>query len=223
MKAWNVLTMLSLVLASSRVAVAQDPVKVDAGHYKILLENATVRVLKIDYAAGAKSPMHQHPDAIVVPLKSSKVRFTMPDGTSEERDLASESALYTPAATHSPANTGTGPIDAVLIEFKSPAPGTAVIPTARSGMGIKVLAEGRYGAAHRITAEPKFQEPAGSKHDYDQVVVTLGPSSMWLSIDGKPAKTTWSRGEVTFIGRGVSHEGKNLGDTPVDYVIIAVK
>jgi quercetin dioxygenase-like cupin family protein len=196
---------------------------VDADHYKVLLENATVRVLKIDYAAGARSPMHQHPDAIVVPLKASRVRFMMPDGTSEERDLASESALYTPAATHSPVNTGTGPIDAVLIEFKSPAPGTAAIPTARPGLGIKVLAEGKYGAAHRITAERSFQEPAGSKHDYDQIVITLGPSSMWLSIDGKSPKTTWSRGEVTFIGRGVPHEGKNLGDTPVDYVIIAVK
>jgi quercetin dioxygenase-like cupin family protein len=223
MKAWKVLTMVSLALVLSGVTLAQDPVNVDAGHYKVLFENATVRALKIDYAAGAKSPMHRHPDAIVVPLKSSKVRFTMPDGTSEERDLASESALYTPAATHSPTNLGTEPIDAVLIEFKAPAPGKAEIPMARPGLGIKVLAEGRYGAAHRITAEPTFQEPPGSKHDYDQVVIALGPSSMWLSIDGKPPKTTWSRGEVTFIGRDIPHEGKNLGDAPADYVIIAIK
>jgi quercetin dioxygenase-like cupin family protein len=223
MNACHVLPMVSLVLAWSGMTPAQDPVKVDSAHYKVLLENPTVRVLKIDYAAGAKSPMHQHPDAIVVPLTASRVRFTMPDGKSEERDLASESALYTPAGTHSPENIGTGPIDAILIEFKSAAPGKAVVPTSRAGMGIKVLAEGPYGMAHRITADPMFQEPAGSKHDYDQVVITLGPSSMSLSIDGKPAKTTWQRGEVTFIGRGVPHEGKNVGGKPVDYVIVAVK
>src|SRR3972149_1190563 len=95
MKACKVLSIVSLVLAWSGVTRAQDPVKVDSAHYKVLLENATVRVLKIDYAAGAKSPMHQHPDAIVIPLAAANVRFTMPDGKSEERDMASESALYT--------------------------------------------------------------------------------------------------------------------------------
>src|SRR5688572_13210956 len=34
---------------------------------------------------------------------------------------------------------------------------------------------------------------------------------MSLAIDGKPAKTTWQRGEVVFIGRGVAHESKNTG------------
>ena len=40
------------------------------------------------WPAGAKTPMHQHPDAVVIPLGASKVRFTMPDGKSEESDLA---------------------------------------------------------------------------------------------------------------------------------------
>jgi quercetin dioxygenase-like cupin family protein len=223
MKARNSLSMVALVLAWSGVTLAQDPVKVDSAHYKVLLENPTVRVLKIEYAAGAKSVMHQHPDAIVVPLVASKVRFAMPDGTSQEMDLGSESALYTPAGTHSPENVGTGPVDAILVEFKSAAPGKAEVPTTRAGMGIKVLAEGPYGMAERITADATFEEPAGSKHDYDQVVVTLGPSQMSLTIDGKPSKTTWSRGEVQFIGRGVPHQGKNVGGKPVDYVIIAIK
>jgi len=78
MKACKVVFIVSLILAWSGIALAQDPVKVDSEHYKVLFENATVRVLKIDYAAGAKSPMHQHPDAIVVPLAAAKVRFTMP-------------------------------------------------------------------------------------------------------------------------------------------------
>jgi beta-alanine degradation protein BauB len=223
MKASHVLTTSSLILALSGMALAQDPVKVDSAHYKVLLENATVRVLKIDYAAGAKSPMHQHPDAIVVPLAASKVRFKMADGKTEERDLASESAMYMPAATHSPENIGTTPIDAILVEFKSSAPGKASVPTSRAGLGIKVPAEGPHGMAHRTTAEPTFHEPAGSKHDYDQVVIPLGPTQMSLSIDGKPVKTTWARGEVEFIARGVPHESKNLGGKPVDYVIVAIK
>lgn len=223
MKACKTLSMVSLVLLWSGAALAQDAVKADPEHYKVVFENASVRVLKIDYGVGAKSPMHQHPDAIVIPLAAVKVRFTMPDGQSEERDMTSESAMYTPAVTHSPANIGTGRIDGLLVEFKSAAPGNAALPASRENMAMKVLAEGPRAVAYRTTAAPTFQEPAGSKHDYDQVVIALGTAQMSLSIDGKPAKTTWARGDVQFIGRGVPHESKNTSGQPVDYVIVAIK
>ena len=223
MRARRTVSVLSLVLLGSAPLVAQDAVKVAPANYKVLVDNASVRVLKIEYAPGAKSAMHQHPDAIVVPLVASKVRFTMPDGKSEDSDLANESAMYSPAGTHSPANVGTGPIEAILVEFKGAAPGKAVLPTTRDNMTIKVLAEGARGAAYRTTAAPTFSEPAGSKHDYDQIVIALGAAQMSLSIDGKPAKTSWTRGEVAFIGRGVAHESKNTSGKPIDYVIVGVK
>lgn len=223
MKAHKALSTVSLVLLWSGAALAQDPVKVDPGHYKVVLENASVRVLKISYPVGEKSIMHQHPDTIVIPLAAAKVRFTTPDGKSEERDMTSEMAMYAPAGTHNPANIGTGPVDALLVEFKSASPGTATLPASRPGLATKVLAEGPRASAYRTTAEPTFQEPAGSKHDYDQVVIALAPAQMSLSIDGKPAKTTWARGDVQFIGRGVPHESKNGSGKPIDYVIVAVK
>lgn len=223
MKAWKALSIVSLVLVWSGVALAQDPVKVDPAHYKLVFENASVRVLKIGYAPGAKSTMHQHPDSIVIPLAASKVRFTLPDGKSEDSDLANESAMYSPAGTHNPANIGTGPVDALLVEFKTAAPGKAALPTSRPGMTLNVLAEGPRAMAYRSTASATFAEPAGTKHDFDQVVIALGPAQLSLSIDGKPAKTTWARGDAQFIGRGVAHEAKNTGGKPVDMVIVAIK
>ena len=80
MKAMKIVFAFALAVLWAGAAFAQDPVKVDAKHYKVLVDNASVRVLKITYPAGDKSPMHQHPDSIVVPLVTSKVRFTMPDG-----------------------------------------------------------------------------------------------------------------------------------------------
>jgi quercetin dioxygenase-like cupin family protein len=198
-------------------------VKVDATHYKVILENASVRVLKIDYAPGSKSVMHQHPDAIVVPLSASKVQFTMADGKSETQELPVDGALYTPAATHNPANIGSTRVDAILVEFKAAAPGKATIPTSRDGLTIKPLAEGPRATATRTTVGPKFTEPAGTKHDYDQVIIALQPGQVSLSIDGKPAKTTWARGDVQFIGRGTGHETNNTGGKPVDLVIVAIK
>ena len=131
--------------------------------------------------------------------------------------------MYTPAGTHLPANMGTGKVDAILVEFKGAAPGTAALPASRPGMTLKILAEGPRANAILSTADATFAEPAGTKHDFDQVVIALGPSQMSLAIDGKPAKTTWARGDVQFVGRGVAHQAKNTGGKPVDMVIVAIK
>lgn len=223
MKPWKALSIVSLVLVWSPVAFAQDAVTVDPAHYKVVLENASVRVLKIGYTPGAKSSMHQHPDSIVVPLAAAKVRFALPDGKSEDSELANESAMYTPAGTHNPTNVGTGSVDALLIEFKTAAPGKAALPASRAGMDVKVLAEGPRATAYRSTASATFAEPAGTTHDFDQVVIALGAAEFSLSIDGKPAKTKWARGDVQFVGRGVAHEAKNTGGKPVDMVVVAIK
>jgi beta-alanine degradation protein BauB len=223
MKWLKVLPVVSLAALWSTVALAQDPVKVDPAHYKLVFENASVRVLTISYPPGASSKMHQHPDSIVIPLVTSKVRFATPDGKSVDSDLAKDSATYTPAGTHNPTNIGTGPITALLVEFKASAPGNATLPASRPGLTLNVLAEGPRATAYRSTASASFAEPAGTKHDFDQVVIALSAAQLSLSIDGKPAKTTWARGDAQFIGRGVPHEAKNGSGKPVDMVIVAIK
>jgi hypothetical protein len=50
LKAWKALSIVALVLVWSAAALGQDAVKVDPAHYKIVFENASVRVLKIGYA-----------------------------------------------------------------------------------------------------------------------------------------------------------------------------
>jgi uncharacterized RmlC-like cupin family protein len=213
----------TFVLGCSILVFAQDPVKIDPTHYKVLLENAAVRVLHISYPAGAKSPMHQHPDSIAIPLTASKVHFAFPDGKSQDVDMANESGLYIPGGPHSPTNQGQAAMEAVLVEFKTAAPGKATLPATRDSMTMKVLAEGPRAIAYRSTLSPTFTEAPGTKHEFDQVVIALGPSQMSLAINGKPAKTTWKRGDVEFVGRGIPHEGKNLGKTPVDVIIVAIK
>lgn len=213
----------SLVVLWSVPAVAQDPVKVDPAHYKVVFENTSVRVLRIHYAPGEKSTMHQHPDSIVVPLAASKVRFNLPGGKAEDSSLASESATYTPAGTHNPENVGSNAVDALLVELKAAKPGTAALPDSRDNMAMKMLAESPRATAYRVTAAPAFQEPAGSKHDYDQVVIALSSAQMSLAMEGKPAKTAWARGDVQFIGRGVPHEARNTGSKPIDFVIVLIR
>ena len=92
MKTCKAFSVIALVVLGSSIALAQDPVKAAPTHYKPLFENADVRILQVDYAAGSKSGMHQHPDSLVVSLTPSKVRFTTPDGKSQDSDMPSDSA-----------------------------------------------------------------------------------------------------------------------------------
>jgi uncharacterized RmlC-like cupin family protein len=218
-----VVVAVAMVVTTVSAVRAQDPVKVDPAHYKVILDNPSVRVLRINYPAGAKSKMHQHPDSMVVGLSTGKIQFAMPDGKTQDSDLQADGAMYTPATTHLPSNVGTTTMEAILVEFKAPQPGTATIPTERPDMQIKTLAEGPRAVAYRATIDPKFKEPAGTKHDYDQVVIALAPSQTSLKVEGQPAKTSWKRGDVMFIGRGVAHESGNASGKPSDIVIVAIK
>ena len=58
---------------------------------------------------------------------------------------------------------------------------------------------------------------------FDQIVIALGSGRVTLSIDGKPARTNWARGDAEFIGRGVKHEAKNTGGKPLDLILVAIK
>ena len=191
--------------------------------YSVVVDNPSVRVLRVTLPPGGKTAMHAHPDTIVIPLTATTVRFTGADGKSEEANMPSESATARPAESHMGENIGKIAASAVVVEFKAAKPGTVAIPTDRADMTLKVLADTPRAVAYRVTADPKFQEPAGTKHEYDQVVIALAPAAMSLSIDGKPAKTKWARGDVQFIARGTPHESKNLGGKPVDFIIVAVK
>lgn len=222
MKACALLPMVSLVLLPFPRSLPQDPVQVDPSHYKVVLDNASVRVLRGFLAAGEKSPMHQHPDSVVIALQEVRARFTTPDGQSHDQRIAADSAYYSPAGTHITANTASAGLNVLIVEFKAPKPGKAELPP-RPGLDMKVLAEGPRALAYRTTAAADFHEEAGTTHEFDQLVVGLGPAQLTLAIEGKPARTTWRRGDVVFVGRGLPHESRNTGGKPADFLIVAIR
>lgn len=121
----HVLGMVVLLCLAAMPLAAQDPAKVDPKHYKVEFENAQVRVLRFHYAPHEKSVMHSHPNLVVIALSDSKVRFTLPDGKSEERQLKAHEANWTEATIHNPENIGDTPADGILVEIKAKAPPAA--------------------------------------------------------------------------------------------------
>ena len=112
---------------------AQDAVKVDPKHYSVVSENNEVRILKAHYGAHEKSVMHTHPDAVAIFQTDGRVKFTFPNGKTEERDMKAGTSLYTPATRHLPENLSDGDMEVILVEMKvrkrKPAPKTPATPT----------------------------------------------------------------------------------------------
>src|SRR5690349_19383392 len=100
--------------------LAQDPVQVDAKHYKVVAENNDVRVLRIKYAAGEKSVMHFHPESAVVFLTDIKSEFTLADGSTMKADAKAGDVSITPAGKHLP-HIGDKAIEVIQVELKSKA------------------------------------------------------------------------------------------------------
>jgi len=97
---------------------AQDPVKVDPAHYKVEMENAQVRILRVHYGPHEKSVMHSHPDSVAVFLSDGTIKFTFADGKTQDANGTKGQVLYTPAQIHNPENTGDAPFDVIVIELK---------------------------------------------------------------------------------------------------------
>jgi len=217
-----VILALALGLAVATQVSAQDAVTSNPKVYHVVLENDVVRVLRVSVAPGQKTVMHEHPDNAVVLLASSKMRFTGADGASQEIDSKAGDAMWSPAGKHFGENTGSTPIDAVIVELKGHAAPTATIPASRPDTTLTQLIDNPRVRAVRATLQPAFQEPADTVHDFDQVVVALGPADISLSVNGK-TRTQWKAGDAEFIGRGVKHQSKNTGQKPVDVFILAIK
>jgi quercetin dioxygenase-like cupin family protein len=117
------LFLAALGIVNAAPVVAQDPVKVDPKHYKVELENDQVRVLRISYGPGEKSVMHNHPSSVAVFLTDGEVKFTLPDGKTQQTHAKAGGVVWEAAGPHLPQNVGDKPFELILVELKGKSTG----------------------------------------------------------------------------------------------------
>ena len=85
---------------------------------------AGLKDIDLSYAPHEKSVIHRHPATVAVFLTDGKVKFTYPDGRTEEREIKAGQAVWNPATRHLPENVADTEMEAIVIEFKvrRPAP-----------------------------------------------------------------------------------------------------
>ena len=95
-----------------------DAVKVAPDSYKVLLENDQVRVLEVRIKQGAKTEMHSHPRSVAICLNDQRLKFTFPNGKSEDTNLKRGQAVWLDGISHAVENTGTEDVSSVVVELK---------------------------------------------------------------------------------------------------------
>ncbi len=114
---------LAFVLTSS-AALAQDAVKVATDHYKVLADNAHVRVIENTLKPGEKDGIHTHPSGWYYVTKPGLMKIVHEDGKSENwQAKAGEQGWLNAEAPHTSENIGTTTMGFVLVEVKG-APAT---------------------------------------------------------------------------------------------------
>lgn len=102
----------------AKSTVDTDAVSVDPKHYKIEEENDRVRVVRARYGPGEKSEMHSHPDLVAFFVTDGDIRFTFPDGSTEDVRVTAGQTMSMPPTTHLPENLSNQPFEVVLVELK---------------------------------------------------------------------------------------------------------
>lgn len=105
-------------MPQATTTTAPDSVTADPKRYKVEFKNAKVRVVRISYGPHEKSVMHSHPAGAIVSLTDQRVRFSFPDGTSQELQLKAGQVAWMEATTHLPENLSGQPLELIYVEVK---------------------------------------------------------------------------------------------------------
>jgi uncharacterized RmlC-like cupin family protein len=97
-----------------------DPLKVDPKDYKLVFENAQVRVVHVKMAAHHKVPLHEHLlNRVVVYLTDQNGSMTTPDGKTDTAQHKAGDASWGAPTKHSEENLQDTPFEAIVVELKN--------------------------------------------------------------------------------------------------------
>ncbi|HWN99751.1 MAG TPA: hypothetical protein VNS63_10820 [Blastocatellia bacterium] len=216
---------LTFFALATPMALAQDPVQVDAKHYKVMFENEQVRVLRIHYNPKEKSVMHEHPASVVVFLNTSKAKFTLPDGSMvADGGGKAGSVRYADAGKHLPEDIGATPVEAVLVELKGKSgmsSALALDPVKVDPTRHKVEIDNDRVRVLRIKIKAN-DTTKQHEHPNGVAVYLTDTSAKFTLADGKTRQGGGKRGEATW-AVAEKHTVTNMSATPAEIILVELK
>jgi hypothetical protein len=99
-------------------AVPADAVAADPARYSVLNENAVAQIIRVTFAAGARSVMHSQPAGCSIFYKDAKLKMTSPAGEVRTREYRAGDVSCGDAGIYLPENVG-GDTEWVQVHLKN--------------------------------------------------------------------------------------------------------
>jgi quercetin dioxygenase-like cupin family protein len=224
----HVLCLAVAGLLCAATALAQDPVKVDPKHHKVEFEDDHVRVLRITFPPGEKAVTHSHPPMVAVFLTDSALKQNVSSGNVPQVPRKAGEVVWSEAFTHTPENTGSAPIEVVVIEFKpkpavtkaaakeSPDDSTKLDPK-----HYKMEMENDHARVIRVRYGPG-EKSVMHQHPRLIAINLSGGDFAFTLPDGTTRESPGKPGDVNVMP-GESHLPQNRGSSPSEVILVEPK
>jgi quercetin dioxygenase-like cupin family protein len=217
-------TLISFLAALAAVSAwAQDPVQLSPD-YKVEIDNAWVRVLRVKHPPHAKIAMHDHPASVAVFLTDIHEKITGADGQVRSLDRKAGEVGYNPPNKHAEENASGQPLEAVIIELKSGAPKSPTIsldPVKLDGVHHPVVLENDRVRVLRTILEPHVKSPMHQHPHYVVVYLTELHTSMKLA-DGRVVDNPRHPGEIAWRD-ALEHQTEQMGSKTAVEIQVEIK
>ncbi len=98
--------------------IDRDILRLGSSHVSVDFENDRARVLRLTLAAGESIPIHDDRAGVLVCVAACHIRFTRPDGQSQDIELKAGETRWMPDARHATLNIADAPLEFLYIETK---------------------------------------------------------------------------------------------------------
>jgi quercetin dioxygenase-like cupin family protein len=102
--------------------INRDILRLGSSHVTVDFENDRARVLRLILAAGESIPIHDDRAGVLVCVAGCRIRFTRPDGQSQDIELKPGETRWMPDARHATHNIADALLQLLYIEPKRPQP-----------------------------------------------------------------------------------------------------
>jgi mono/diheme cytochrome c family protein len=190
------------------------------------VDNTWVRARRVQQASRELSPLHEHPDSVIVYLTDARQRITGADGKAVEVSHRAGDVAWNNANTHSEENLSAQPIEMIVTELKTGAKRPTSSPETLDPVKLDpehhlVPVENARVRVLRTILEPHLKSPMHDHPHYVVVYLTGLHTTMKLA-DGRLMDNPRRAGEVAWRD-ALRHETEQTGDTTAVEIQIELK
>jgi quercetin dioxygenase-like cupin family protein len=190
-----------------------------------VLDNATLTVIRLKIAPGAKEQPHTHPYPMLV-IVLTRSEMEMHNGGAHTKGVRKPGDVEFVAAgiAHNAANVGTTPLEALVLAIKPERVRGGAVPPRQAVPGIirQPILEKAEVSVTRVEIEADVREPVHT-HPYDLAVVPSMHARLDVQVGDKKNVRSYATGEMIFIPRNVPHAVANGGTTTLQMLGIVIK